>query len=201
MEPVKAVEPVDPTRGRGRVVEVLARGRVALGFVFGAAVLWLAAPTGESLAGGTVVACLGEGLRVWAAGHLNKSREVTASGPYRWFAHPLYVGSTIMGVGLAIAAASVPVALLIALYLGTTLTAAVRREEAFLRRRFGAGYDRYRRAGIVDARRRFSVAQAMGNREYRAVIGLLAAVLLLALKATYNGSFWGTAGAFPRPGG
>ena len=29
------------------------------------------------------VAALGEALRIWAAGHLNKSREVTSSGPYR----------------------------------------------------------------------------------------------------------------------
>ena len=49
------------------------------------------------------VALAGEALRIWAAGHLNKSREVTSSGPYRWFAHPLYVGSSVMGVGLAIA--------------------------------------------------------------------------------------------------
>ncbi len=52
-------------------------------------------------------AIAGEALRIWAAGHLNKSREVTSSGPYRWFAHPLYVGSSIMGVGLAVASGSV----------------------------------------------------------------------------------------------
>ena len=41
----------------------------------------------------------GEALRMWAAGHLNKSREVTSSGPYRFVAHPLYVGSSMMGAG------------------------------------------------------------------------------------------------------
>ena len=39
----------------------------------------------------------GEALRIWAAGHLEKGREVTASGPYRWTRHPLYLGSTIIG--------------------------------------------------------------------------------------------------------
>ena len=34
----------------------------------------------------------------------------------------------------------------------------------------------------------------MANREYRAVVGLVVAVLLLLLKATYNGLFWRTAG-------
>ena len=68
----------------------------------GRVVLWLAQPTRATLAIGTALAIGGECLRVWASGHLNKAREVTASGPYRWFAHPLYVGSSIMGVGLAI---------------------------------------------------------------------------------------------------
>ncbi len=176
------------------LLEALARWRVVLGFVFGVAALALARPTGPTLALGSAISCVGEGLRIWAAGHLNKSREVTSSGPYRWCAHPLYVGSSIMGVGLAVAAANMIVAGLVAVYLGSTLTAAVTREEAYLRRVFGDGYHRYRRGGVVDGTRRFSVARARANREYRAVAGLLVAILLLALKATYNGSFGGTAG-------
>ena len=151
------------------------------------AALYLAKPTIGSLVIGVGVAAAGEALRVWAAGHLHKSSEVTASGPYRWFAHPLYVGSSIMGVGLAIAAASVPVAGLVLTYLAVTITAAVRSEEAFLRSRFGDRYERYRKVGVVDARTRFSLARARANREHRAVTGLLVAVLLLAAKAAFVG--------------
>jgi hypothetical protein len=191
------------------MIAILARLRVALGFVFGAVVLWLAQPSGRTILAGGLVAAAGECLRVWASGHLNKAREVTASGPYRWLAHPLYVGSSIMGAGLAIASASAIVSGLIALYLVTTLTAAVRSEEAFLRARFGDRYDEYRRgkaggsasaaaggvrAGGIGAGRRFSLAQAMANREPRALAGLGVAILLLVLKATYNGSFWRAAG-------
>jgi hypothetical protein len=190
---------------------------VPLGFVFGALVLWLAAPTSTTLMIGAPIASAGELMRIWAAGHLCKAREVTSSGPYRWFAHPLYVGSSAIGMGLAIASASPAVYALVGIYLGATLTAAVRSEEAFLRRTFGARYDRYRRGAREtletletasgehapgDARRRFSLAQASANREYRAVVGLLLAVLLLVLKATYNGAFWRTAGTYlVRPGG
>jgi len=46
-----------------------------------------------------VVAACGELLRLWAAGHLEKSREVTTSGPYRFTRHPLYMGSTLIGIG------------------------------------------------------------------------------------------------------
>ena len=182
------------------LVGVIARMRVALGFVSGVLVLILAQPTARSLAIGMSIAALGEVVRIWAAGHLHKSREVTASGPYRYVPHPLYVGSTVMGVGLAIACASIPVAVLIALYLVTTLTAAIKSEEAFLRRAFGEQYDLYR-SGIAAkrrdpgaSRRRFSLAQAIANREYRAVAGFVVALLLLVWKAAYNGSFWRTAG-------
>ena len=90
--------------------------------------------------------------------------------------------------------------MLIALYLVTTLTAAIKSEEAFLRRTFGEQYDLYR-SGIAAkrrdpgaSRRRFSLAQAIANREYRAVAGFVVALLLLVWKAAYNGSFWRTAG-------
>lgn len=171
----------------------LARWRVPLGFVFAILVFWLAQPSRNTLIAGITVAAPGEALRIWAAGHLNKSREVTASGPYRWFAHPLYVGSSMMGAGLAVASGRVVVALLIALYLGTTIPAAIRTEEAFLRGTFGSEYDNYRRAAASaggDRARRFSLARAVANREHRTVIGVAVALLLLALKATYNGAFW-----------
>jgi len=178
------------------LVRRLARLRVPLGFVFALFVLWLAQPTGRTLLWGSLVAIVGESLRIWAAGHLNKSREITSSGPYRWIGHPLYAGSSIMGAGLAIAANNIAVATLIAVYLLTTITAAIRSEEAFLRQKFGDQYDRYRRGSQSDTRdgavRRFSLHQAFANREHRALTGLAVAVLLLILKATYNGSFWRT---------
>ena len=139
------------------VVATLARFRVALGFVFGVLVLILARPTKASLTIGMSIAACGEAIRVWAAGHLRKSREVTVSGPYRWVAHPLYVGSSVMGVGLAVASASVLVAALIAIYLVATLTAAIKSEEAFLRRTFGDQYDLYR-SGVEAKRRERSAA-------------------------------------------
>ena len=183
-------------RLRAWLAEVLARRRVPLGFVFGALALWLAQPTAVTLASGTAIAVAGECLRVWASGHLNKAREVTVSGPYRWFAHPLYDGSSIMGAGLAVASKSVAVTGLVALYLVVTLTTVIKNEEAFLRRTFGDRYDRYRRGSSSAAveSRRFSVAQARANREQRALVGLTVAVLLLVLKATYNGLLWRAAG-------
>lgn len=165
----------------------LARWRVPLGFVGGAAAFWLARPTWSSLVAGAVVAALGEGVRLWAAGHLEKNREVTSSGPYRWMRHPLYAGSALMGVGVAVAAADLRVAVLVVAYLGATVAAAIRHEEAWLADRFGSAYHTYRDGRAAPMARTFNLRRALvTNREYRAAIGLVVAAALLALKVVLS---------------
>lgn len=165
-----------------RLIPWLAKKRVPLGFVTTIVALVLARPTWGTWRLGLLVALVGEAIRVWAAGHLEKGREVTSSGPYRWTGHPLYVGSSILALGVVIAAWSVPVAVLAALYMGSTITAAVRTEEAFLRRTFGDTYDRYQQSRNEPMARRFSLSRVMRNREYRAAVGLAVGFALLALK-------------------
>jgi hypothetical protein len=160
----------------------IARLRVPLGYVLGAGAFWLASPTPRSLAAGAAVGAIGEALRIWAAGHLEKGREVTSSGPYALTRHPLYAGSTIMGIGAAIAANNFVVAALVVAYLALTITAAIRSEEAHLTDKFGAEYPAYREGSASPRARGFSVERAMKNREYRALLGLVAVFLLLAAR-------------------
>jgi protein-S-isoprenylcysteine O-methyltransferase Ste14 len=169
------------------IAPVLARWRVPLGFVTAALTLALASPTRRSCALGFALAAAGELIRIWAAGHLEKSREVTRSGPYVHMRHPLYVGSSVIAAGIVIAANSVVVAIMAAAYMAATIVAAVRTEEAFLRKTFGDTYDRYSSSTAAPMRRRFSLERAIRNREYRAVIGLLAGFALLALRAIGDG--------------
>jgi protein-S-isoprenylcysteine O-methyltransferase Ste14 len=166
-----------------RMLHWLARRRVPIGFLAGVAALWLAQPTRRSVALGAAVAIAGEAIRIWAAGHLQKGREVTVSGPYRLTRHPLYLGSTVIGVGLVVASASVIVGVLVATYLVVTLSAAIATEEAHLTEKFAGAYPAYRDGRASDLERRFSLSRAMANREYRAVIGLAAVLALLAWKA------------------
>ena len=167
---------------RRRLVEWFARKRVPLGFVTAVVTAILAAPTWDSWRLGLFVAVVGEAIRIWAAGHLEKGREVTRSGPYRWTAHPLYVGSSVLALGVVIAAHSVVIVVVALIYMASTLTAAVRTEEAFLRGRFGDAYDEYRRSEGENVERRFSVARAWRNKEYRAAIGILIGFGVLALR-------------------
>jgi len=160
----------------------LARWRVPLGYVLGVAALWLSAPTRRSLAIGAMIAAAGETLRIWAAGHLEKGREVTNTGPYAITRHPLYAGSSVLGAGFAVAAHSVPVAVLAFVYLAVTIAAAVRSEEAHLTEKFGGSYPAYRDGRAQPGARRFSVERAWRNREYRALLGFAAVFLLLAVR-------------------
>jgi protein-S-isoprenylcysteine O-methyltransferase Ste14 len=164
----------------------IARWRVTLGFLLAAVVLWLAQPTSATLTVGAAVALLGEAIRVWAAGHVEKSREVTRSGPYQFTRHPLYLGSSIIGAGVAIASGSVIVGLIIAGYLAATIAAAIRAEEAHLREKFGGEYDAYAARLAPPMIRSFSIKRALANREHHTIAGLAIALLLLALKVGYS---------------
>jgi protein-S-isoprenylcysteine O-methyltransferase Ste14 len=161
----------------------LARVRVPIGFVAGLAAIWLAHPTWNSMVAGLGPAVAGEAIRLWAAGHLEKGREVTKTGPYRFTGHPLYLGSTLIGIGFAVASHSVIVGVVAVLYLGLTLGAAIRSEEVGLRAKFGSEYVDYRAGRVSDQMRPFSLERAVRNREHRAVAGLAGVMILLALKA------------------
>lgn len=163
-------------------MKFLTRFRVFLGFVFAALALYLATPTPTTLLVGASVSVVGELLRLWAAGHLEKSREVTRSGPYQFTRHPLYLGSSLIGIGFAIAANHITVAIIVAAYLLLTLTAAMRSEEAHLREKFGDAYDAYVEKRSEPMPRRFSWQRAIYNREHHTIAGLVAGFLILAVK-------------------
>lgn len=170
------------------MTRLLARWRVFLGFVFTAIVLWLATPTLRSLLVGGVIAIVGESIRLWAAGHLEKSTEVTSSGPYRYTRHPLYLGSSLIGIGVAVVANNAVVAIIVVAYLVLTLTAAMRSEEAHLRAKFGDAYDAYAQKRAPRVERTFSWQRAIYNREHHTIAGLMTGLLILAGKMVLAGS-------------
>ncbi|MDA1307702.1 MAG: isoprenylcysteine carboxylmethyltransferase family protein [Acidobacteria bacterium] len=162
----------------------VARWRVPLGFAAFLAAFVFATPTRTTLLAGAAVALMGQLLRVWAAGHIEKGREVTRSGPYHYLRHPLYVGSLLMGAGFVIASASLWTGVLAVAYFTVTYVAAVRSEEATLDARFAGEYSAYKEgratAASAPATRRFSLQRAFGmNKELRSVAGLAAAFALL----------------------
>jgi len=164
------------------MTRLLARWRVFLGFVFAAVVLWLATPTLRSLMIGAAIVVIGESIRIWAAGHLEKSKEVTQSGPYQYTRHPLYLGSSLIGIGIAVVSNNQIPAVIVITYMLLTLTAAMRSEEAHLREKLGDAYDAYAEKRALKVERSFSWQRAIYNREHHTIAGLLSGLLLLAGK-------------------
>lgn len=174
------------TTNEKRIEITLARWRVPIGFACAAAVLYLAQPTPRSLATGGAIALVGEMMRFWAAGHLEKGREVTQSGPYRLTRHPLYAGSAIIALGAAVASARLSAMVLIAAYMAATIISAIRHEEASMRASFGDQYDAYAQSRGAAGERPFSLARAFKNKEHKSVAGLAVVAAILAAKAYWK---------------
>jgi protein-S-isoprenylcysteine O-methyltransferase Ste14 len=161
----------------------LARWRVPLGFVCAGVAFWLARPMPMSVVIGSAIAIVGEAIRLWAAGHLDRAHGITTSGPYALVRHPLYLGSSIITVGFVVASRSWVVGTLAAVYLLLTYIAAIRSEERGLDARFSGGYSAYREGRAPSDGRTFSLARVRANRELRTVAGIVLAFALLAVVA------------------
>ena len=53
---------------------------------------------------GIILIAIGESIRIWAAGHLQKNEVLTVSGPYAYVKNPLYIGSILIAAGFCILA-------------------------------------------------------------------------------------------------
>jgi protein-S-isoprenylcysteine O-methyltransferase Ste14 len=83
-----------------------ALGYVRLATVWAAvvALAWFGRPLREEWIAGLVLTALGEGLRIWAAGYLVKTKELITGGPYSYVRNPLYLGRLLILTGVAVAA-------------------------------------------------------------------------------------------------
>jgi len=95
------------------------------------------------LAAGSALALAGEGVRLWAAGHLVKRSALTASGPFAHTRHPLYWGSALIAVGLCVASRMWWTYALVALIFAVFYVPTALYEETWMRRRYGKAYRRY----------------------------------------------------------
>lgn len=171
-----------------------ARWRVPLGLALSLIYLLLAQPTPPLLAAGAAVAFGGLVLRGWAAGHLEKGTSLATTGPYALTRNPLYLGSALIGAGFALAGRSLVMAAAFALLLVFVYAPVMRREEQFLRGRFGEAYRGYEERVPLFLPRfvrpeasndHFRWSRYRKNREYEAAMGYATGLLILALKMMF----------------
>lgn len=187
--------------GLGRMSErtgwqrIARRIRVPMGFCFAGFFLWLARPSGVTLAASLALVLPGLWLRGYAAGYVRKNAELTTTGPYGYTRNPLYLGSMLIAFGFALAGGQVYIgvalaALFLAIYLPT-----IRSEEAYLRGVF-SGFDAYAARvprllprltpgmpdGAAEDRGAFSKALYLHHREYNALMGAGAIYVALVIR-------------------
>jgi len=172
--------------------ETIARWRVPVGWLLGLLALWLAEPTGGYLLAGIVVAVLGEALRLWASGYLQKDRRLSTEGPYAWTRNPLYLGSLLVGLGFTLATGRLFLLLVLVALFAAVYFPVMKREAARLEEAFPGDYSLYasrvpllvprvpRENGARGAG--FSWIQVWVNREPVTVLGLLLVVVILWAK-------------------
>ncbi|HEY5068678.1 MAG TPA: isoprenylcysteine carboxylmethyltransferase family protein [Candidatus Acidoferrum sp.] len=169
------------------------RWRVRLGYPLAIAVLFFARPSPRSILYGALVGLVGLVLRAWAAGYLHKQEVLTVTGPYAYTRNPLYLGSAVLALGVAIATRSWISALLLGVYFTVFYSVVMRREEDELRPRHITNFDRYAAAvplffpRLSPARlsdstsAAFSLTQYKKNHEWQAAVGFLLLLIVLVL--------------------
>ena len=76
-------------------------------FIGAALLVLFAEPHPAGIVVGLILIILGEGIRIWAAGHLEKNEALTVTGPYAHVKNPLYVGTILITCGFCILADNV----------------------------------------------------------------------------------------------
>jgi protein-S-isoprenylcysteine O-methyltransferase Ste14 len=172
--------------------DLVARLRVACGFVLVLAFAWFSAPDFRSLAGGLPVSLAGLLLRAWATGHLEKNIRLAESGPYAYVRNPLYLGTLLVAAGLVIASRTWLLAALFAVVFVLIYLPVIELEEQHLSNLFPnfAAYSK-RVASLwptlrpIKSHARFRWSLYMRNREYQALLGFLAGEAFLVAKTFF----------------
>lgn len=170
--------------------DVVQRLRVTAGFGLLAAFLWFAAPSAATIAAGLPLSLAGLALRAWAAGHLAKNESLAVAGPYALTRNPLYLGSLIVALGLAVAGASLFLIILFLAIFVLVYYPVMELEEQHLRKLFpdyAAYADRVPLllpvAGAKGPLGGFRWSLWRRNEEYKALLGFLVGVAYLAWRA------------------
>lgn len=174
-----------------------AHNRVRATIIFALAYVAFSRPHWGGLAAGAAFVAAGQAVRTWGAGYLEKNKSLARGGPYRLIRHPLYAGSFLMGLGLAVTAEHAVwwTVLYVFLFIGFFVPA-IHVEELRMQSIFGAEYQdfmvevpalvprlsRLSSPPTSPADSSFSWSRVTGNHEARSAVAMVALLLLQAAK-------------------
>lgn len=171
--------------------------RVRMGVLLALICLYFAKPTRGFFIAGIPILMLGEIIRVWASGHILKSSSLTVSGPYSYLRHPLYIGSLIIGIGFTLISKSIIMVICLIIYFLLFYPITIIKEEKILQEKFKDSFVTYKNSVAAFFAKKiswylpgkyaqFKFSLFLLNREYRLIITIILALILLYLKMRYH---------------
>jgi protein-S-isoprenylcysteine O-methyltransferase Ste14 len=138
---------------------------------------------------GMILIFWGEGIRIWAAGHLQKNEVLTVTGPYAYVKNPLYIGSIFITTGFCIMADNIYLlAAALFMFCFHYIPYKKRVEGDRLKEHFGSQYEDYdekvpeylpRRTRYSDQKDSWQVKRFIGNSEEGILLLVLAGIFLV----------------------
>jgi|SRR5579884_107999 len=172
-----------------RIRHLIGYNRLPLSIFLGGAFFFLSSPSAFSLAAGIPFVLLGEALRVWSSGYLDKNVVLQTNGPYSITRNPLYLGNFLIGFGFALIGNSMNAGLLLIGGLSLIYIATILEEEKYLTQRFGRMYDVYARQvprffprWSRPQKGEFRWERVLAHREMNTWVGIIGGILLFLAK-------------------
>jgi protein-S-isoprenylcysteine O-methyltransferase Ste14 len=148
-----------------------------------------AKPEFPGILSGMILIFLGEGIRIWAAGHLQKNEVLTVTGPYAYVKNPLYIGSIFITTGFCIMADNIYLlAAALFMFCFHYIPYKKKVEGDRLKERFGSQYEDYdekvpeylpRRKRYSDQKGSWRVRHLTENSEEGILLIVLAGIFLV----------------------
>jgi protein-S-isoprenylcysteine O-methyltransferase Ste14 len=187
------------TLGWGKIAQKV---RVPASMLLGIVFLALMHPSVHSLWIGGALALAGAGLRLWAAGYIEKGKSLAQEGPYAFTRNPLYLGSLLMATGVLVAGQGYWLLLPFGVFYAALYYPVMKAEEREMQEKYGARYKDYVRrvpvfipslmpgsgASFGDAPDKpstFLWSRVIRNGEHRTVGGLLLIGAFLFIRAMW----------------
>lgn len=117
--------------------------RLLSSWILGLLYLGLAKISASSFYFGLPFIIIGEMIRIWAAGSIVKTKELTISGPYAYTRNPLYLGSFLTILGFGILGQTLWLSLIGSFLFYIIYKRTILKEEESLTERFGKPFEDY----------------------------------------------------------
>ncbi len=174
-----------------RISDFVRKHRIFLSWLFGITYLIFAAspryvPPASALLYliiGLEIALLGEGLRIWANGYLQKDESLAVNGPFSYTRNPLYLGSFLIGFGFCFATSRLSLFIIYLFFFFLVFLNTIRHEESILDGKFGGEFQKYKEKVPMfipsltpyesNIYSKFSWKQVKHNKERLTIIGVL----------------------------